>query len=231
MSPVPETLWREVAADLRPVRPLPAPALRTLEAAVWAIAVLLLVLLLVPVRRDAAALGWLLIWGASAAEGLAGLLLIGLALREAVPASGLGPGRAALALLAGAAIETTIGLQTWLAAPPSATAAHHSGLVCFSAQGGLGFTGLALAFWLVVRALPVRPPWAGALAGMGAGLVADGIWHLVCPRSDLAHVLVVHGGATVALTAAGWLLGWLWEARQARRYARGHAASPQLHLQ
>jgi hypothetical protein len=54
---------------------------------------------------------------------------------------------------------------------------------------------------------------------MGAALVADGVWHVVCPRSDLAHVLVWHGGATVALAGLGWLAGWLWEARAVRRLA------------
>jgi hypothetical protein len=70
---------------------------------------------------------------------------------------------------------------------------------------------------LIVRAFPVRPRWAGALAGMGAGLVADGAWHLICPRSDLAHVLVWHLGATLLMAGAGWFLGALWERREVRR--------------
>jgi len=217
---LPERLRRELGADFGPVRPLPRPSLRALELAIWAIVLCVLVLLLLPMRGDGDARGWPLVWGAAAAEGLAGLLLSGLALREAVPGSGIGPARSGLALAAGAAVQLSVGILTWLGGPtPSAVAEHHGGLTCLSAQSGLGFTGLALGFWLVVRALPVRPRWSGALAGMGAGLVVDGVWHLVCPRSDLAHVLVWHGGATVAIVGLGWLLGWLWETRELRRLA------------
>jgi hypothetical protein len=217
---LPERLRRELESDLRPVRPLPRPAFRAVEIGTWALAVSLLVLLLLPVRGDADALGWALVWGAAGAEALAGLLLSGLALREAVPGSGVGATRSALALAAGAAVQLSVGILTWLGGPtPSASAAHHLGLSCLSAQSGLGLTGLAFASWLVVRALPVRPRWTGALAGMGAGLVVDGVWHLVCPRSDLAHVLLWHGGATLTIAGLGWLAGWLWESREARRFA------------
>lgn len=218
---LPERLRRELTADLRPVRPLPPPAVRALDVAVWAIAVFLLVPLLLPLRHDADSLGWWLVWGAAAGQGLAGLWLVSLALREAVPGSGIGAARSGLALAAGAAMQLAVGLATWLGGPSlDAPAAGHHGLTCFSAQGSLAFTGLALTFWLVVRAFPIRPRWAGALAGMGAGLVADGVWHVVCPRSDLAHVLVGHGGATIALTGAGGLLGLLWELRAVRAQKR-----------
>jgi hypothetical protein len=219
-TPLPERLRRELGPELRPVRPLPRPALRTFEVATWALVVSSLVLLRLPMRGDGDALGWALVWGTATAEVLAGLLLSGLALREAVPGSGIGPARSGLALAAGAALQLSVGVLTWLGGPtPLTSAAHHGGLTCLSAQSGLGFTGLAFAFWLAVRALPVRPRWTGALAGMGAGLVVDGIWHLVCPRSDLVHVLLWHGGATVALTALGWLAGGLWETRELHHLA------------
>ncbi len=218
MSPLPERLRREIAADLRPVRPLPHPALRAAEMAAWAFVVFLLVRWQLPLREDASRLGWALLWGAAAAEGLAGLLLSALALREAVPGEGVGPTRVALALALGAAVQLAVGILTWRGTPLGATAGHH-GLACLTAQSGLGLTGLVFAAWLVVRALPVRPRWTGALAGMGAALVVDGVWHLVCPRSDLAHLLVWHGGATIALTGLGWLLGRVWEGREAVRLA------------
>jgi hypothetical protein len=222
MSPqaLPDRLRREVESDLRPVEPLPRPALRALEVAIWAIAVFVVVPALLPLRQDAPALGWLLVWGAAVAEGLVGLLLIGLALSEAVPGSGVGSARAGLGLGAGAATQLAVALLSWMSAPtlPPGDAARHAGTSCFSAQGLLAFSGLAFAFWLVVRALPVRPRWAGALAGMGAGLVADGVWHLICPRSDPAHLLVWHGGATAVMTGFGWALGLLYERRAMRRF-------------
>jgi hypothetical protein len=222
MSPqaLPERLRRAVDSDLRPVHPLPRPALRALEVAVWAIALFVAVPGLLPLRQDAPALGWLLMWGAAAAEGLAGLMLIGLALREAVPGSGVGSARAGLALGAGAAVQLAVALLSWTNGPalPPEDAARHSGMSCFSVQGLLAFSGLTFTFWLVVRALPVRPRWAGALAGMGAAVVADGVWHLICPRSDLTHLLVWHGGATAVMTGVGWALGLLYERRALRRF-------------
>ncbi len=55
---------------------------------------------------------------------------------------------------------------------------------------------------------------------MAAGLVADAVWHLICPRSDLPHVLIWHGGATALTTAWGWLLGAVHERRAVARMRR-----------
>ncbi len=220
IPPLPERLRQLVWADLRPVRPLPRPALRALEVAVWAAALFVLLPALWPLRSDAPVLGWGLLGGATTAETLAGILLAGLALREAVPGSGVSRARVGLALGLGASTQLAVGLLTWTMSPglSAAASARHSGPACFSVEGLLGLSGLALGFWLVLRALPVRPRWAGALAGMGAALVADAVWHLICPRSDLAHVLVWHGGATVLTTGFGWLLGVVYERRVARRF-------------
>jgi len=221
---LPDLLRRQVEADLRPVRPLPRPAVRTLHVATWALALFVLVPLLVPLRHDAPALGWPLLWGAAVAEAMVGLVLAGLALREAVPGSGIGAARAAAALAAGASTQLAVTFLTWLYGPTltAREILRHRGPTCMSAQELLAVSGLALAFWLIVRALPVRPRWAGALAGMAAGLVGDAVWHLVCPRSDLEHVLVWHGGATLLATAWGWLLGAAFERRRATATKRPH---------
>ena len=72
---------------------------------------------------------------------------------------------------------------------------------------------LAIAVWLALRALPLRPRWSGALAGTAAGLLADSLWHLACVRYDLEHLLVWHFSATVVLT----LLGAAWGSLRSRR--------------
>jgi hypothetical protein len=203
---LPERLRREVLEDLRPVPPLPPPAVRAARLALWAVALLVMVPSLLPLRDDAPSLGFGLVWGAAVFEALLGTVLIGLALREAVPGQGLGPARSMAAFAAGVVAQALVGLLTWRSAPPlaAAAAAHHAGMTCLSAQVALALPGLAIGFWLVIRALPLRPGWTGALLGLGAGLVADGTWHLICPRADLGHVLVWHGGATALLIAAGW---------------------------
>ena len=216
----PEALVAQVKADLRPVRPLPRPARRAMNVALCGAVLFLLVPSLHPLRDDAPDLGRWLLWGAAGAEALAGMLLAALALREAVPGGGIGPVRTSLALTVGAATQVAAGLWTWMnTVSARADLAQHKGPACFTIQQLLGLPVLLLAFWLVQRALPVRPRWSGALAGMSAGLLADGVWHLICPRSDLPHVLVWHGGATALTTAAGWLLGALYERRALRRFA------------
>jgi hypothetical protein len=80
----------------------------------------------------------------------------------------------------------------------------------------IGLPHLAIATWLALRALPIRPRWSGALAGAAAGLLADSIWHLACARNDLEHLLVWHFGATLAMTLIGAVSGSFWPRRTPR---------------
>lgn len=74
---------------------------------------------------------------------------------------------------------------------------------------------------LVVRAFPLRPARTGALAGLGAGLLADAGWRLFCHFSEPAHVIVAHlGGVGVATIVAAWLTSWMVR-REAARPAPG----------
>jgi hypothetical protein len=213
----PEALRRAVAADIEPVKPLRAPAVRALEVALWGLLALLLAPTMFGLRDDAVALGAALTWGAAAIEAVAGVLVVVLALREAIPGSGIGRARALAALAGGLAVQGAVALLTWMGGPPSSPAApHHSGPTCLAMQEVIALPALALALVLVLRALPVRPAWAGALAGLGAGLLADAAWHLVCPMCNLHHVLVWHGSATVAMVAVGWVAGAMWQRRRAR---------------
>jgi hypothetical protein len=77
--------------------------------------------------------------------------------------------------------------------------------------GGMCFTGslvsalpmVGLAGALAARAFPVRPAVAGALYGLGAGLIADAGWRLFCEFGAPSHVLVAHLGAVVASMGCG----------------------------
>ncbi len=214
----PEALRRAVLADLAPVKPVSPPGRRALEVALWGVLALMLAPTVFGLRHDAAVLGVMLTWGAAALEAVAGVLLAGLAFREAIPGSGIGRGRALAALAGGVAVQSAVALLTWMGGPIAdrAIMARHSGATCFAMQGLLAVPALALTVVLVLQALPVRPPWAGALAGLGAGLLADGAWHLVCPLCDLGHLLVWHGGATAVMVGAGWASGMAWQRRRER---------------
>jgi hypothetical protein len=83
--------------------------------------------------------------------------------------------------------------------------------MCLRNELVISIPAVLLTLFLVLRALPLRPCITGLLGGAGAGLVADGINHLLCPVSDLRHVLVWHTGAILVLMTLGWIAGRIWE--------------------
>jgi len=202
---LPPRLRAAILDELAPVRPLRRPGLRALAAALPAAVALATAAL-------AGARGWTrlggassLAWSGSLAQWLAATLLLWLALREAVPGAGLGRVRTALGVAAGLAVQLG---GTLLVARGVGSVA--GGLPCLERELLLGLPLFAFAAYLALLALPLRALWAGALAGAASGLLADALWHLVCPRVDLAHVLVWHFGATLVMAVAGALSGLLW---------------------
>lgn len=215
---LPERLRDAVATDHGAVRPLLPACVRALDVALWAVVILVAVPALVGMRHDAPELGWLVTWGAAVLECTAGVLLVAVALREAIPGSGASGGARVAALVAGFVVQGGVAALTWMRGSGGllGAAAEHGGATCTATEGMLALPALAIAALLIVRGLPVRPPWAGALAGLASALVADGVWHLACPSTNLFHLLVWHGGATAGMTLAGWLLGVLWQNRKRR---------------
>ncbi len=211
--PVPEGLRRAIEEDLRPVRPLLSPLVRTLAVAAWAAVLLVTVPVVLGLRPDASSLGPLVTWGAAVLEAVGGLVLVWLGLREAIPGSGVTLPEGVASLVAALAIEAGVAVLTFARSVPAAVpgGALVHGVECFSMETSLGLPALALTVWLTVRAFPVRPAWAGLLGGAGAGLLANGVQHLVCGIASLEHVMVWHMGASAVLAAAGWGIGRLWE--------------------
>jgi hypothetical protein len=205
---LPPGLRAAVAADLRPVRVLPSPARRAL--AVLPIAFVLLVgsVVLFGLRRDAPSLGLLLTWGASSAQTLLGVLLIAAALRESVPGTALPRRTLAAAGAAAAAMVAMITWWTWWVAPDQGNPRAFGFVwrVCFGATILTALPPLAVALWLVAGAYPLRPRVAGALAGLGAGLLADAGWRLFCHFGDPRHVLGAHTAAVLVACLIGMLL-------------------------
>ena len=48
-------------------------------------------------------------------------------------------------------------------------------------------------------------------------MTADAISHLLCPYSDLRHVLVWHTGTIVLFMVLGWAVGTIWGRLRWRR--------------
>ena len=224
----PAELRRAIAADLAPVRPL-APPWRRALALVPLAAVLLVAAPLIFQFRDLDALGWVLSWGASGLQAIAGVALIAAALRESVP--GRNWSSAALALIAAGALALVIAVSvaSWHASPVTLGRAWLTvGVICFVASALSALPVTIVAVLLALSALPTRPAVTGLLAGLGGGLMADAGWRLFCHFSDPPHVLVSHLGGVVCAALVGAaltpMLARATEARNRATEARNHGA-------
>jgi hypothetical protein len=144
-------------------------------------------------RQDAPQLGFLLTWLSSTLEMTFGVVLVGAALREAIPGTTL-ERRVVGAAFGTAAIGADADLAGVVGQPD-----HHLGTVRWvrmarlrRGNSGQCLPALAVSAWLVARAFPLRPRLAGALYGLGAGLMADAGWRLFCHYSEPSHVLGAH---------------------------------------
>jgi len=210
--PFEETRLLGLTEQSLPVRPLRSPLERALLLAVLAVGLGALVLLATSLRTDLGKVPWAVAYGPALLELLAGAGALWLAMRWSVPGSGERYTRSS-ALLA-----TAMGLALAAAlAAPHFVAGDHPGLCVGSASGmGLPCTGwqfliavpiFLASLWFISRGAAVSSVLAGALAGLGAGLLSDAAIHLHCPAVDPSHTVTWHLGAVALLTAAGALIG------------------------
>ena len=216
---LPESLRRSISADLEPVRPLPPAWMRTLKAAAVAAVGLALVITIFKLspRADLEQIPMWLSWGCTALQLGVGILLLGMALREAIPGQGVPLGAVALGIGTAVLIQVLVGIVTWMHSTGMPLVDGHgmsAGITCTTHDVAMALPALAVTLWLVFRALPLRPSIAGLLGGAGAAVTADALTHVLCPMSDLRHVLVWHTGALIGLMLIGWLTGKLWERKR-----------------
>jgi len=213
---LPPPLRDEVARSLRPVRPLAPPGRRAAAFVPLAGLLLAVVPLAWGLRDDAAAVGALPLWAGSALQVALALALLSTALAESVPGRLHSPWRLASRAAVGMGFMMALTGVTSLLSPTHVPGLRDAGYfrICLTRSFALGLAPLALALLLLRRGLAARPVVAGALAGLGAGLLADSAWRLFCEVSDPAHVFTAHAGAIVLLGVAGALAGrWLREKR------------------
>jgi hypothetical protein len=114
-------------------------------------------------------------------------------------------------------MQTLVGIATWMHSTGMPLVKGHglsAGITCTTHDVAMALPALLVTLWLVFRALPLRPSIAGLLGGAGAAVTADAVTHILCPMSDLRHVLVWHTGALIGLMLIGWLAGKLWERKR-----------------
>jgi hypothetical protein len=203
---LPAELRAHIAADYHPVRPLRSPWARMLSILPLAI----VALIAAPVAFDVrpiAELGWLGVWGLSIAQSLIGLIVVGAALRESIPGRDWSRGAIALWLAIPLATVVAVTLTSWEASPVFLRAGWWLvGGICFAGSAATALPVVALASVLAARAYPMRPAVAGALLGLGAGLMADAGWRIFCHFSEPSHVLSAHLAAIVMSTLLGALM-------------------------
>jgi len=71
---------------------------------------------------------------------------------------------------------------------------------------GQAIAGIVIVAFLAARAFSLRPSVAGALYGLGGGLIADAGMRLYCEYTQPEHVILAHGGAIAASIVAGVVL-------------------------
>jgi len=195
----PGDLRAAIARDLKPVRPLLPPVTRALAIAPLALITVAAVPWLHVFRPDMAALGFWRGWGLSLAEAVAGIAMIALALRESVPGRSLSARALVLAFgiglsLPAAVLVATASASSWTLGP-SPGQALGDGIACFRTSATAEIPAFLLVTLLLARAFPLRPVVAGALYGLGCGLIADAGLRLYCDFTVVEHVLFSHGGA------------------------------------
>lgn len=207
----PPDLREKIARDLAPVRPLRPPLVRALALVPLAAAILVAVPALHFFRSDIAAIGFLRAWGFSIGQAIAGIVIVAAALREAIPGRSL-PRTVIAGIVACGVIIPAVLLA--LTAPrfdigPAAGHALAEGIGCFRASAFAAVPALIAAAFLAARAFPTRPSVAGALYGLGGGLIADAGLRLYCEYSQPEHVILAHGGAIAASIVVGVALAWV----------------------
>jgi hypothetical protein len=201
----PEGLRNRIKNDLRPTRPLRSPYVRALALIPIAVAIVLAVPGLHFFRPDIRAIGFVRAWGFSFGQALAGLVIVAVALRESIPGRGLSRGAIAATIAAGLAMPFILLAATASAydVGPAPGHALEEGIGCFRVSAVSAIPALVAAAWLAARAFPLRPALAGALYGLGCGLVADAGLRLFCEYTVPEHVLLGHGGAILAAMVLG----------------------------
>ena len=209
-----DRIRRIVERDLQPVRPLLAPGRRVAIVLPIAAALAIAAATRYGLRVDSEQLGGIITWGFSAAQWTLGLLILALALRQAIPGAGVSRRLVATAGIATVAAILTITTVTYAAHPTFVPAAHRISFwyLCFLGPLEFGAPLLVLASLLSARAFPTRPAVTGALCGLAAGVIADSGWRLTCWVTAPAHVLGAHTLAIASLAAAGACLGALIDA-------------------
>jgi hypothetical protein len=218
-SAVPDRLRGQLLADWAPVAPIASPWRRAARLAPLAFAIAVLAAAFWGMPGEDRARTIAVVWTLSAAQWLAGLWLLALAFREAVPGRALD--RRALAAAIGLTVlvlALNLGVKDALRAT-TVPSGHEWRFwtACVEWPVILASPIVVVASLLVARAFPARPALAGALTGLAAAVLTDAGWRLGCWVSAPSHVIGAHWLAIGVMTAAGAIVAVVTDRRRWRR--------------
>jgi hypothetical protein len=192
--------------SLRPVAPLRSPARRAAVFPVVSLALLVIVPSVWGWGYYHAPAGWILATGWIVLT-ITAVLLFTAAIRESIPGRLLSPPQlwslAALAVVVIAGSSTAFFALIPQTVPPAM--AGRVLRVCLTRAYALGLVPLTICAVLLARGLTARPLIAGALAGLGAGLIVESSWRLYCSITAPSHTIGGHIGAMALLAVTGAL--------------------------
>ena len=127
------------------------------------------------------------------------------AVSESIPGRGLSRTRIVATFAIGLAMPFVLMVVTASAfdVGPEPGRALEEGIGCFRVSAISSIPALIAAAFLAARAFPLRPALAGALYGLGCGLIADAGLRLFCEYTGPTHVLFGHGGAILGAMVVG----------------------------
>jgi hypothetical protein len=197
-----------LAANLRPVRPLPPPALRTLlwlmlVAAVAAALATFSDLAVMWHRITATSDMWLAVLGSIATMATAAFAAFELSLPDRSRAWALLPLPAA-ALWVGA---SGLGCMRAYVLPGTHVAAIGEARDCLLFIIGLSVPLSATLIVMLRRAYSLAPPLTAAMAGLGSAAAAATLLNFFHPFDATATDLAVHAVAVAIVVAAAWAFG------------------------
>jgi hypothetical protein len=222
-----QRIQSQIAHDMAPVKRLSSVWLRAAFVLPYALIALATLLIVLGLRADAGDLSPQVLWGLGSLQLLFAFFVFCIALKHAVPGETVGM-RVWLSLpLLALLVITAVAQWTHLVSPmeiPGERVLTY-GMACFGLTFLFGLVPLVVGLWLLSRGLTLRPRVAGLLIGLGGGLLAEAVYRMHCPFSNLSHVLPWHGGAVLLLGLMGLFAGIYWETRELRQWERRHRSS------
>lgn len=213
-----ERVRDEVSKTLEPVTALRPAWMSALIALPVALFLLSLVLVVYGLRNDAASINGLALWGPAGLMVAAAYGVLMLALVQRAPESTVS--RMWWVTLPLVAIAIQLGSAYWTLTytSPAVAVSWQTEAMCFWRISALGVVPVLAVLLLLSRGLPLRPRVAGLLAGVGGGLLSEGVYRLHCGMSHPAHIVPWHTGAILVMGLLGVIAGMWWERRQLQHW-------------